>query len=616
MSSNTQNMMSNALRGEYMRDMLDKTIQEIHDDMVTVFGPYAQDAFITKDKQPYYTRDGKEVVSSLTFNNELAMYVLKIIYQAVHNQARTVGDGTTSVAVFYTNLYRIIREEILQRNEDTVSVYDTLMISNTVWNKACKKVIEKIKEHKVPMTKELLGSLLLTCTQDEDLSMKIYKNLADAIMEQAYIIINKANIEDDFRMTVYQKPLIKATRQFSVYPVKPTENLCTILYCNGMLDLGHPDLLLDVMSNMVIAGEEYLPKTIVILCHGMTDRTRIAVKSLVQEIQKLLDAKLLDTNTFSNLAIYTLDEYRSYDTNQIEDIIGLLTDEDGATGLVNQLTFESLLYQAFHNPNGTPIPDLDTFDCDSRHITKMRELMAQAYSIEFDELKGMKINKELGPVAQARYVALRDEIQNEKSEVKQVALRRRLRTIYGKFIEVEVGSKLLKDSQHKFELILDAVLSGSDAAEHGILVNNGILTAITVLRKMIVSEENEAEISVYWLLFDALRDTFIDMITPSNTGSELTEEDREEIRDQLFRLDLETAKKFYIDPNSYTYYPVVDEYFKNDGSEKITLGDTEVPKQVVEPVNVITTMIENTSVVRDLAFAKTFHLDGFVGNYI
>ena len=41
-------MQSNAVRGKYTHEVMDKTIDEIYSDMITVFGPDAQDAFITK----------------------------------------------------------------------------------------------------------------------------------------------------------------------------------------------------------------------------------------------------------------------------------------------------------------------------------------------------------------------------------------------------------------------------------------------------------------------------------------------------------------------------------------------------------------------------------------
>ena len=206
-----QNLQSNAIRGSYMHEIMDKTMDEIYYDMTTVFGPGARDAFITKDQQPYYTRDGKEVIQSLKFDNELSMYILKIMYQAVYNQAKAVGDGTTTVAILYTALYKIIRNQV----KDGIIDY----ITRDNWNKAVKLICDEIKKEAVPIDDKLLQSMLYTCTQDSELAYKIYHNLKDAIMSKAYITINKSNIEQDFEMIVNQKPLIPATRQWSIRPI-------------------------------------------------------------------------------------------------------------------------------------------------------------------------------------------------------------------------------------------------------------------------------------------------------------------------------------------------------------------------------------------------------------
>ena len=136
-----QTVQSNCIRGEYLDNLRSKTIREIHDDMVTIFGPGASDAFITKDGQPYFTRDGKEVLASMQFSNPLAMYILKILYQAVADQAKAVGDGTTTLAVLYTNLMITLGSYVPNRHD---------------WNKMIELVTSKIREHGVPMTEVIL----------------------------------------------------------------------------------------------------------------------------------------------------------------------------------------------------------------------------------------------------------------------------------------------------------------------------------------------------------------------------------------------------------------------------------------------------------------------------
>lgn len=600
------NIQSNAIRGKFLYDIMDTTVNEIHDNLVTVFGPGATDAYITKNNQPYYTRDGKEVLSSMLFDNSVSNYILKMIYQAVYDQGKSVGDGTTTLAILYTNLYQNIRNDYnyVRRNE---------------WNDLIQKLNENIKKLSHPMTDEDLKCLLVTCTQDVDLAYKIYENLREPILNHAYITINKSNINEDFQMTVHNSPVFKVTKQFSVKPVKDHEDACTIFHCNGILDIAHMEVILDLMSRVQTSGDEngltrYYPKTIILLCNGVSNATREMTKKLVQFLNSQKDTVGLDLSTYNNVAIYTLDEYRSYSNEQLEDISTLITDEPGIGGLVNQLTFESLLYQALGNPDNT-IQELMTFDCDIHHIDKIRQLFAENYAIDFDEILGMRIHKELGPVAKARYEELKKEIEEEKSEVKQVALRKRLQTMYGQFIDVEVGSKLIKDSQRKYELILDAVLAASEGVEHGVLDANSLLVTLNELYMNSVYSDNPYTM----LLENSLQDTLCDMIGNcfDLNHNMTTHQSAEFIKWIIGNKDL---AKF--DLNAEYFNDILPKKDDESIQQKLyTAKDSdgnihEIPAHIVEPVSVITTMLENSTLIVELAQAKTLHVDNFIGNYL
>lgn len=606
------NLQSNAIRGDFMRSIMDTTIQEIHDDIVTVFGPYARDAYITKNQQPYFTRDGKEVLSSLRFDNELAMYVLKIIYQAVHRQGTKVGDGTTTLAVLYTNLYKVLR------NSD-------IDFTRNDWNRMMEYINERINRKAVPLSDDMMINMLFTCTQDSELAAKIYKNLREPIMNHAYITVDKSNIDTDFEMTVHNAPLIKVTKQFSVRPINDVEPDCTILHCNGMLDISHVEVMLDMMSRVPYSEEngttKYYPKTVILLCNGITEATRRTTKELIATLKKIN----IDTTQYNNLAIYTLTEYRSYSSEQIEDISTIITDENGIGGLVNQLTFESLLHQSLGNPENR-IEELCTFDCDLRHINKMIDIFNQSYQIEFDEIEGMKLSKPLGPVAKARYEELKKTIAEEKSEVAKIGLNRRLKTMYGQFIAVEVGSKLIKDSQRKYELILDAVLSSSEAVEKGVLTANSLLIALSVVDEVInnqffaenINPENSVEynkaIHMLNILHRALYYTVADMVM--NRDPSLSE------------MQSPLSFKYWYEDTDLSKFNLhasnVDDILpkKSTGIEHknytVTVDDKEYQytNQIVEPVSIITTMLEHSTTMFELATAKTIHLDNMIGNYL
>lgn len=609
------NIQSNAIRGEYLQTIMDKTMGELHDDIVTVFGPYAKDAYLTQNGIPYYTRDGKETLRLTRFDNELSMYILKILYQAVQQQGNKVGDGTTSLAVLYTNLYKQIREANLDKK-----------VTRKDWNTAVSELNKAIEKYKEPMTRDDLHQMLYTCVQDPDWAATIEYNLADAIMSGAYITIAKSNLATDFNMTVHNSPVFKATKQFSILPVKDEEKMAVIFHCNGILDIAHEEVWRALMGYVAQSENpdgtiKYYPRTIFILCNGLSEASRRTLKSLITSLNDLrgnTPAEEFFAN-YNNIAIFTLDNYRSYNSETIEDISTIITDEKGIGGLVNQLTFESLIWQAISS-NKEMIPELCTFDCDIRHLSKILDMFNNICQVDVDEIKGIRIHKTLGPVAQARYDALRQQMEDEKSEVKKIELNQRLRTSYGQFIEVEIGSKLMKDSQRKYELILDAILSSSEAVEKGILKYNSLFLATCEARKLMSDAliKNDQKLDViYSVLYQALVNTICDMIANGPFDA-----DANSIREVVDKYIFDTHGDFTTF-NLKGISTVEDVFKKNEYSELGTYSDksgneihAEYTSDIIEPVSIITTMLENSTLIYELATARTVHLDGFIQNYI
>lgn len=663
------NMQSNALRGEYMQSIVDKTMNEIHDDLLTVFGPGAADAFIVKDGKPYYTRDGLEVLESLTFDNRLSETIRTIIYQASRRQGDIAGDGTTTLIMFYTNLYRLFRKYAYCMNLTATEL-------RQVWNNVVALINKELSKNSVEMTDEYLKGMLFTCTQDADLSAKIYHTLKEPILNGAYIIPTKSNIESDFEVETYQQPLIKATRQWALKPIRPVEMNTIIFHCNGMLDIAHSEILYG-LGCLNVQDKEGGKKdlTIVILCNGITEATRRSTKELIS----LIKTKNIDTTIMNNVAIYTLDNYRTMDGNMIEDLSTILTDEEGIGGLVNSLTFESLLYQSLYVAtfeNFEPIEDLATFDCDLRFIDKIHMMVLRSYRADFDDAEGIRLYKQLGPVAQARYDSLREAIKTEKSTVAKYQYQKRLKTVYGQFIEVQVGSKLLKESQRKYELVLDAIVSSAEAVRYGVLSENSILKTIKVLVNYINDVDmTTPEFKVFYMLTIALGKTAYDLIKnvyPSidkdicGFSELMTMEGRffnhtidgYDYKDSdmigciynmigyimasdisLFNLYsksflqalplnpiMETKSVTFSDPDAKTRYDITaktrydtaKEVYEKNMIRKVEVDDQEISinTSIVEPVSIMTNIMENSFTPIELALSKTFHVADFMGNYL
>lgn len=612
------NIQSNAYRGAFMRDYVNRTIDEIAKDVTTVFGPGATDAYISKNGQPYYTRDGLEMLESIQFDNPLSEYVRKILYQAAYHQGKKVGDGTTTLIMLYCALYQELRYWITKEHDcltedrellQEKGIYSLYEIRKA-WNSVTKMLVEKIKEISVPITKGRLLAMLYTCTQDEEIAAHLYASIGDALMNEAYIIVNKSNLETELTVTSYQLPIIKATRLFTVCPMQNRDTDTVIFHCNGMLDISHMEVLWGLMA-IGLEDEQgnRVRRNIVLLCNGITDVTRKATKDLV----KFLNEHHIDPKQYSNVAIYALNEYREMSSDEIEDLSTIITEEKGIGGLVNSITFESLLYQAFSMGSviGTEIEDLATFDCDIRFLDKIREMYVHAYPVTFNDQEGFLIERELGPVAKERYYNLLNQIENEKSEIAKIKLNKRLKRTYGQFIELEVGSRLLKDSQRKFELILDAVLSAAEAVRHGVSETNLLLALHKILNKMENDESSytSAEAFIISMFAGAVADVCETLM--DNCG-------------------IYTHGPILVRPEDFDYstFDARRDHFMYEAGEEMGPADVRtfdvsvdgenitIKAKIVEPIQVMCAILENSTIPMELAMAKSFHVDAFMQNYI
>ena len=592
--------------------------------MKTVFGPYATDAYIYKDDQQYYTRDGKEVLASINYDNDIARNVRNMLYQAVHRQGTMVGDGTTTLTMLYTNLYKAIVEDM----QATDTEYN-ISVMRPIFKEVIKLVTDHIKDSVVPVTREHIKSLVYTCTQDPDLAELFYKNLTDAVLDEAYIVINKSNVDTEFSMTVHENPIIKADKQYSLKPFVDNgvvDNV-SVFYCKGMLDISDPRTLLGLAAKLLNnQSGEVIPHTVMILCHGVNETTRKTLKeftAIMNEQAKVNPDFKLDMLT--NIVIYTIRDYRKFDSEMTQDLITYLYEVEGIGGIVNQLSFESLMYQALINPDtiGGKIEALETFDSDPADLEKLKEVFLDMHTVSVDSIEGIRFGKPMGKLSTARYDELRKAIEDEKVPVKQLELRKRLRALYGKFIEVEIGSKLMKDSQRTYELMLDAVLSAGEAVRHGALTHNSIMEAYIatdhamydVVSGMADGHYSPLYIKCLSFLKNALEYTIVDMM--DNRFS-----------DELIVTNKLSALFNVADGNRWDWENMFRSFnLKRDTIEDVfnpnikdpkivTANGEEIDPTIIEPVTIITTLLENSVIALELATAKLMTTGSYIMNFI
>ena len=608
---------SNAIRGSYMKDVIYRTMEELHDIMTTVFGPYATDAWITQNGHPYYTRDGKEVFRSIHFDNELSTYIQKILFQAAENQARKVGDGTTTLFVFYTNLYRVL-----------CNVFQNSQYSLTELRSAYVEVINRLNTYNqqavVPATSNRILSMLYTCTQDAHLSASLYSKIGTALLNDAYIMVEKSNIEQELDVSVNEHPILKVTRVYeSKASSSPLIENASVFYINGQLDIAHIETIEGICSIALGNGPSSIRPTIVFICNGITAATR----NTLREFDKL---RVKNPN-YNQIGIYTLDGYMGYDEEEIDDLVAYINHRPGKSGMENSISFEAYLYRTFVYPNlpndVEPIESLMSFDADQGIISALMQNMVAIQTLEYGEGDGLKFSADPCKYSKDRYDTLRNQIENEKSEVTRIKLTNRLRKLYGEFIDVRVGSKLIKDSQRKYELVVDATVSARDAVKYGVFEVNSIYQTILSAYTMNIELQSAMQKKILACVREALTDTLIDMIRNKIDHEKMDKEVAQELlmRSGSIMLSDEIPEKYspelplVFDMTKKSIPDMFDATLQRPEEIEVTLSDCEtimINPQVVEPCTIMANLLENSVMMLELAMAKTFNLEGYLNNYI
>lgn len=611
----TQNVMiqSNSIRDSYKDQIVDRVMTEIHDAMQTVFGPYATDAWIVKNDQPYYTRDGKEVFSSIRMDNELADYIRKVMYQAVENQARKVGDGTTTLLILYTNLYKRFKKMAHDFSMSDGSSDYSITSLRGIYNNIIEDLISNLNNRSQEITDDYLKSMIYTCTQDVELTEQLYMKLHDAMMDQAYIIPQQSSVETDLDVEVHEHPMIKATK---IYESSSTADGiiddASVMFVNGALDISDIDTITTLGSIRLRDnnGVEVSP-TICILCSGITESTRRVLK----------EYNNIGAADGNKIFIFTIDNFRSYTTDEKNDIISYIYNREESSGLDNHLTFEAHLYQAFVKQlsDGTwKNSTLGKYDTDIQNITTLRSTLLDVQKLEYRSGDGIRFYKEPGTLSKKKYKDLLNQMDIENSPIKRIEIKNRIRKLYGKFIEVNVGSKLLKDGQRRFEVVLDAIISSNEAVEHGVLTSNSIYVLTDILMNnlnMLSPVSNLTHRRLLTALYEAVIDTMIDIIQNKYPNIEYNNIKR------MIENSLKSENDSDCGNERTIAFDLTREYGKIFDSDNVyetisAPGGMCINTRIVEPVSIMTTLLKNSTLVLELAMAKMFNLNSYMFNYI
>lgn len=608
---------------EVFRPQVDKCFDAIHNIIAPVFGPYAINAWISKDNTPYFTRDGKEIFSSVFVDDDIFRYVQQILYQAVENQARIVGDGTTTLVVLYYHLYNQLRNLYDRQSSlgQSVNIHE--------FKKTYSSIIEEIGRHidsrSIPLTtNDQIISLFMTCTQDDKLVKTLIadERILEAIKEGSSIIVNKSNMPTDINVSVSQYPTINAKCVYSSDPNYSDNgtipNACTF-FVNGAMDICS-EATFSHMATMAVGD---IRPNIVFIAGSVTDRTRRTLRAYDEYVKRVTSK--YPNSKFNNIYIFTIDKFMNYEREEINDIVAYIYNDPEVSGMQGVVEFESYLYQTF-SPNTDECKNdeayetLTTLNLDIKHITTLKSTFCNLQEIEYTYADGIKFSRPGGEASEKRKAELMKLIDDEKSMVTREKYIQRLKKLYGKYIEIEVGSKLLKDGQNKFELVLDAIISSTNAQKNGIIKNNSLYHVLDILTNYMaptaMKTTQSLEREIIAALQNAVCNTLADIISNKYPSKAISDINRDivlalEYLEKYRRGDLEEEnEELECNFDITREYDHIFNYPPTNNESGVTVN---YPTVVVESAMSIKNILNMSDIIIDIVWAKVFGMPKLYG---
>lgn len=571
------NIKSTMVSGEYLDSLIDKTMDEIINLMSNVFGPKGTDLFINsgRDGNLYFTRDGREVFQSLSFDNPLSQQIRDLISQAVENQASTIGDSTTTVALLIPKIIKELRKS-LESEKQKNSIFDLKRMSKELTS----KLRELIKKEKIEMEygSAINRSLIYTTTGDMKFADMIFENIPE-IKGDSFIDVRTNENVNETSFEISGIPKIKTSILYSKRPLRKAKEAehyvltnSIVLFVDGTLSLFKPEVVF-LLSLLSAHGAD----NVVILCPSMDKTTNDTLRGVNAKYSSILSEEQF--KTLANIVVLKLPEYINMQRDEILDVNTLVYDTARDINVGQAFDFEHKLYHALQSVHSV-IPELgklvdlckcedyEVYDGDEELLTIFKDTMFTHHRLELSDKELLMPPRETVERVE-RIKAIKEGIEKTRSPIEATRLAKRLDRFYSSKIIVKVGSQLLAHAQKDTELLLDALKATKSAVGNGCINTNGL---------------------------SLLREKLMDLNDTTNFSQILLKK-TEELLDMIYPGDLYGSIYF-----NGGYYSEVTIY------EHVT--------SIYEPIDAIIKVIDAIDLAIDIAYSNVYTTKSFLNNYI
>lgn len=616
---NTQ-IRSNVIKGEILSQTRRKTIEEIFDTLIGVFGPAANNALVNPNQglnAGYHTRDGKVVLDNIMFDNQLAVNFRQIMSQAIDIQSKYAGDGTTTATIFYSILVKVFEE--FQPEVPTI-----------VKRRILENLIELITREITFFTKDIednmqvIKQIVYTATKDAKLAEIVYEAFRKSNSE-TLLDVKIDPFGSEITIKESESARIEGEFVFQSKPLEMVNGLATIpdaviLYVDGGFELSAEALA------QLTANQYGFAKNLILLCNEIHP----SGKTPLSHYKEVLSNTGHSART--ELYIYRISNYRNWKPEHKSDLCTIVYDTDGMTGVANLIHFPMNLASVIYSEE--VFKELyGNFEVAIENSNAINYALQTMSNVTYTRTGGLAIDRPMNTNTQELIKELNDTINTTKDSRLEESCRDRIRKILGNYVVITIGADMVRDQQRESELILDAVISAQRASEHGYVTTNGMLALFGAAYRVAnaiettdATEELTKEMALA-IAFSASK-TFqmlIDSrVNPSNlvySGIKFDKDDTtlDALSKRLyadFHYDINSIQSLYADTNApEILFSMFDQMIEGH-SESVVIADTTVSVRPIEPADTILTITKYMTTPFDIAALETYVGAHFLNNYL
>ena len=193
-------ILTNAVDESISKNKIRATMQILAKALSSTLGPDGSTTLIQdREMKHLATKDGLDVISHMTFEDEIARTVRDLVYNISRNQVLAVGDGSTSAIIVANALY----QELTNKENTELLKYASPRVVLDMLNYICDYLEVRLKEEGKPLSedlKELKQIATISANNNEDVG---------EMMREIYTVIGKDGFISTDIMQNYERDFVE-----------------------------------------------------------------------------------------------------------------------------------------------------------------------------------------------------------------------------------------------------------------------------------------------------------------------------------------------------------------------------------------------------------------------